>query len=135
MISATRYQLWLERLLVWDGLLPLGVMSLAGAMAAAVPGRNELVDIFCTLLPITAFLLRIAIGSWNMRTWRAWLVQRVFFVVGVLLLLALDICYLFLVQQRGNIDPDGWITLGLMYAAYLSFMAVALFPIHTTEIE
>jgi hypothetical protein len=125
---------WFFRLFSCDGLLPVVIVLIPGAIVLAMPGWRGLVELTAIALPIAAFGVRVHVGRRQIgsnacpRWFRG--LQFAAFGAGLLILLLLD-AFSILSWIMPPVDPlsaEDFLIFGVFAAVYLVLMAVAMYP-------
>lgn len=129
------YLRWLLRIVTWDGLLPCCVIAVTLVVKLMFPHVRGALEMTAIVLPISAFLLRAAVGSRQIAANQHGQILRISqytaFGIALLLLVLID-CVLILSQ----IMPAGalWaakqdrVVWAVLFSLYIGLMTFALFP-------
>ena len=127
-----RWELWLRRLIAWDGVLPALIWMIPMTVAKLLPGWRGPLEVLVISLPVTGAIARFFIGKRMIsrngcgRATRC--LQWVALCAGILMLVLVDLLMILrCVMPQGPVggaDPF----VGLLFLIYLLFMAIAIFP-------
>jgi hypothetical protein len=129
------YGSWLLRVITWDVILPVCIAFAPMVVDLLLPNHRGAIEVTAVLLPIAAFFLRIRAGERHIASNRCSDGVRRFqfcaLCLGILPLILID-CFMILshLMPRGALltaDSDKF-ALAIVYALYLSSMAVAMYP-------
>jgi hypothetical protein len=123
-----RYYQWLLNILGWDGLLPVAVVAAPNLVALLFPGRQGALELTFVVVPIAAFLIRMANGVNRLRRGEFYFWQALLFGVAIFFLVGLDAALIMFHLINGGVGVGAWCALGGLYLVYLTMMAIALFP-------
>jgi len=125
---------WLRKVLLWDGVLPLCIAA-APLAVDALTGRRGAVEFVSVLLPIVAFLIRWAvgystIGSNNCGPVTRFLQYLLFFVGLVALILVDTFLMLAYLMPKGALFATtvDVIVMATLISIYLFTMIFAMYP-------
>jgi hypothetical protein len=128
-------RVWLQRVLGWDGLLPLANAFVAATIRFVIPKHEQLAVAVVTGLPLATLFLRAHMGNRHINSNHCSEAVRVFqhwvLAVGILLLFFVDVLLItqaLLPQGLALLKNDDWISLGCVFAAYLILMTLAMYP-------
>jgi len=126
--SATIMIEWVLSVFCWDGLLPIAVVGIPTLVQLWMPNWQILLGLLFVICPVTAMSIRFVIGWQRMRRGQSYIWQMVLFIVGISSLFLFEM--FILNDQIANwpkiADPQ---VLLMMFAVYLSMMAIALLPV------
>lgn len=123
--------LWLQRVLGWDGIMPLSIVLLPFGIRALLPNNDDAICIVAIVVPIVAFLIRYTIGRRNIASNQVGPIihrcQYIVFTLAILLLLLMDVVII-LLQLAPQVPRLDVIILGAVYGVYLLAMSFAMYP-------
>lgn len=129
------YAAWSFRVLAWDGLLPVIIIFLPGAIEVALPGNRGALEIASIILPIAAFFFRAWSGLRHIRSnhcgpdLRGF--QTLVFFVGIFPLVLFDAFIILThLMPPGQFRPgsaDFWVMAGI-FGTYFLMMIIAMYP-------
>ena len=119
------------RLLAWDGMLPAAIAAMPSLVKWLAP-QNTLAELsVVVLVPIAAALMRAVVGYRELGeappTWRQLLLG-----VAIALLLLFEAAT-GLLSFADDAPPQAWLAPALMYACYISCIALAFAPHRTKQ--
>ena len=132
----TTFVQYLVRLIAWDGVLPVVLWLVPIAIQKLVPNPGIWIAVTAVFLPIFAFFIRYLVGISYINQNHCGKVMRklqtVAFCLAILGLIAVDSLMIILQEvapmAKGGWDPRMLELLLVVYLAYLSVMAFALYP-------
>jgi hypothetical protein len=126
---------WLIRLIAWDGVLPVAILSAPFLVRWLIPDNRSAIELTAVVLPLVAFFVRYQVGRRHIASNDCGpVVRRVQVVVlclGIFVLVLIDaVMVLCHVMPKGaafttTTDLIVWMVL---YAIYLAAMALAMYP-------
>lgn len=125
---------WILRVVAWDGLLPLFVVSVPVVLLHVFPGRRELVNNAMVFGPTIATILRVFEGYRIIVTNRCTpafrACQFVALAAGILILLLIELLLLHSHEnpQRMDFKTEDLIFISGMFGSYLLVMGLATYP-------
>jgi hypothetical protein len=129
------YLTWLQRLVTWDGLLPVMLLAVPLVFRRLLPEANDNFRMaFSVSILMIAFWVRLGTalplvannrGTERLKKW-----QYIALAVALYALMMFEsfaFAYLSAWQEEG-ISVDQWITLGFLWTSYFALMTFTLFP-------
>ena len=133
---------WLLRLIAWDGLLPVFVVSVSFGVKLIFPDERIAIELTALILPSVACLVRICIGGRQIATNLCGSAMRtlqfVTFVLGILLLGSME-SFMVLTHvmppQALFASKTDCLIWGMLFSIYFVLMAIAMYPGSRTHTE
>jgi hypothetical protein len=122
------------RLALWDGLLPLGMLQAPIVIRHLFPGQVHAgADLAAVILPIFAFIIRLAAGGrhFTSHSHQRW--QPYLFVVAISVLVMFDGLSILFCLDPQVAGAAEWGVVGAFFGAYLMCVAIAFFPFPTDD--
>lgn len=125
---------WILRVVAWDGLLPLLIVSTPVVLLHVVPGRRELANNAMVLGPTIATILRIFEGYRIIVTNRCTSAFRACqfaaLALGIFILLLIELLLLHAHEHPGGMDfrAEDLLVISTMFGSYLLVMGLATYP-------
>jgi hypothetical protein len=116
-------------MLWWDGALPLSVMIIPALIRFLFANRQGFLEITFVVIPVVAFLIRMASGMSRFRSQQMYWWQLTFFFVAIFLLCVLDALLVLHALIQGPPPAGFWLVCLTIYAIYLAIIAIAMYPL------
>jgi hypothetical protein len=132
-VRRVNYQLWLLRLIAWDGLLPALILLAPYVVELLIPNNRLAIELLGVAFPIAGFFIRLVVGKRhidsNLCSGPVRLAQFGVFFVGIFPLVLID-AFLVLshVMPKGVLAPEDYAVFGVLFSVYLTAMTLAMYP-------
>lgn len=125
------YWLWFYRLISWDSLLPVVIVSIPMVLRVLFPNRRGIVEIIGVVLPIIAFFIRYTTGVKHIQSnsCPVWMqrMQYCVFCISIFVLVLFD-SFVILLNAIQNFSEEDELVLAVFTVIYFSLMALAMYP-------
>lgn len=124
---------WMLSLFAWDGLMPVIVFLAPAIVRALVPRNHRAIEATSVMLPIVAFLIRLAVGlrqvSRNRVRQGVQTFQMIALFLGLVVLVLIDTLVILMWEIPGVGNHIGdMLVLLCLFSIYLTLMALAFYP-------
>jgi len=132
------YGSWLFRMVAWDGLFPVVVLTVPMVVQFLFPKQRDAILVPALSLPIAGFFVRMVVGSGYIESNHCGKMLRrlqgLALFCGAMLLVVID-CLLILAREIDLFTAEDEFVWVILISIYLTLMLIAMYPGRSPVVE